>query len=394
MASLTDLRTKGRKTTRPWQVRYRDHTESNRSEQFTRKADAQARLLEVQTAEQTKSMDLLDGGAQPLHEIGAAFYRLNRDGWADTTAYGHRVIWNAVVLGEGEKGGTDYPRAAIADMPVRSIRKSHVLEFIADAQDAGVPVSSIRRALSLVTRSLDHAADDNLISANPAARVKPPKEDRRPRPSIITPEQMEALRAQMTDRDAALVSIMGYAGLRPHEVRALRVEQFTGTDLHLTESTADDGEIRPYLKSGHDWRAVPICKALADDVAAVDWGKKGLLLRSVHGDAWTKSDYANWRNRRFKKAVKAANAKLTEDAKKAGEDPVLIPADLNPYDLRHSIASLWYRQRIDRATIAAWMGHTVAVLDGHYAHHFKTLDALDKRTVDEMIADARKAPAG
>jgi integrase len=380
MASLKK-RTSSKK---PWQVRYRDHTGRDRSEQFTRKADAEARLREVQTAEETGRIDLLDSGTATLAEVGVDFFRLHKGEWSKNTAKGHGYIWNAVVEGE-----SSYPRAALADMAVRNIRKSHVQQFKVDALAAGVPVSSVRRALSLITRTLDHAADEDMIASNPAARVKPPTEDERPRASIITPEQVEAIRAQMDERDAAFVSILAYAGLRPHEARALRPEQFGGRELHLERACGEDGGLQP-LKAGHDMRDVPISAALAADVAAVTWGR-GLMFGNVHGTCWTKTDYDNWRKRRFKTAVAKANAALVQQAEDKGEDPALLPADLNPYDLRHSIASLWYREGIDKATIAYRLGHSIPVLEKVYTSHFKTLDPLDKRSVDDLIADARAA---
>ena len=353
-------------TRKPWQIRYRDHTGRSRSEQFTRKGDAEARLREVQTAEETGRIDLMDAGTATLSEVGVQFFRLHKGEWKENTAKGHAYVWNAAV--EGESG---YPRAALADMAVRNIRKSHVTAWRNDALDVGVPVSSVRRALSLIVRTLDFAADEDMIPANPAARVKPPNEAEAPRASIITPEQVEALRAQMTERDAVFVSILAFAGLRPHEARALRPEQFGGSELHLERACAEDGSLQP-LKAGHDVRDVPICAALAADVAAVKWGK--LMFPNAHGDPMTKVDYDNWRKRRFKKAVKTA----------------ALPADLNPYDLRHSICSLWYRQGIDKATIAARLGHSIPVLEKVYAHHFKALDPFDRRSVDELIADARR----
>jgi integrase len=369
-------------TARPWQVRFRDHAGRQRAEQFTRKADADARKLEVERAAQTGRIDMLDAGTATLSEVGVEFFRLHKGEWSKNTARGHAYVWNAAV--EGESG---YPRAALADMPVRAIRKSHVQEYKIDALDAGVPVSSVRRALSLITRTLDHAADEGLIGANPAARVKPPSEAERPRASIVTPEQVEALRAQMAERDAVFVSILAYAGLRPHEARALRVEQFGGADLHLERACGEDGTLQP-LKAGHDMRDVPICAALADDVAAVKW-PRGLMFPNVHGIPWTKTDYDNWRKRRFKAALVKANEALAQVAEEKGEEPTLLPADLNPYDLRHSICSLWYRQGIDKATIAARLGHSVPVLEKVYAHAFKALDPLGPRSVDDLIAAAR-----
>ena len=226
-----------------------------------------------------------------------------------------------------------------------------------------------------------------MIGSNPAARVKPPSEDERPRATVITPEQVEAIRAQMSKRDAVFVSVLAYAGLRPHEALALTADQLGGKELHLEDALGRDGS-RQSLKSGHDQRDVPICKALAFDLASLDEAK-GLVFTTSGGNAYTKTDYDNWRKRRFYKALEKANEKIVENAEKNGDEPVLIPDDLTPYDLRHSICSLWYRQGIDKATIAAWLGHSVPVLEKVYTHHFKMLDPLDRRTVDEMIAAAR-----
>jgi integrase len=221
-------------STRPWRVRYRDHVGRSCSEQFTRKADAESRLREVQTAEQTGRIDVLDAGTATLAEVGVQFFGLHKRDWKTNTAEGHAYIWNSAIEGEAR-----YPRAAIADMPVRNIRKSHVTQWRNDALDVGVPVSSVRRALSLISRALDFAADEDLIAANPAARVKAPTEGQRPRPSIITPDQVEAIRAQMKERDAAFVSVLAYAGLRPHEARALTAEQFGSSTLHLEQACAE-----------------------------------------------------------------------------------------------------------------------------------------------------------
>jgi integrase len=389
VASLTDLRKtpKGYTGKKPWQIRYRDHAKQQRSEQFTRKGDAESRLREVQTAEETGRIDLLDSGTATLSEVGVQFFNLHKNEWGEGTAEGHAYVWNAAVEGESK-----HPRATIADMAVRNIRKSHVTAWRNDALAAGVAISTVRRVQSLMTRTLDFAADEDMIGANPAARVKPPKEPGRQKPKIITPDLVEAIRAEMVERDAVFVSILAYTGLRPHEARALTIEQFDSKELHLERACGTDGSLQP-LKSGHEMRDVPVCDAVVCDVEAGEFGK-GWMFPNLHSRPMTKTDYDNWRKRRFYPAVKKANAKIVKAAKQAGDgNPALIPDGFIPYDLRHSIASLWYRQGIDKATIATWLGHSIPVLERDYAWHFKTLDPLDRRTADEMIADARAALA-
>jgi integrase len=376
MATYVDLRqstdpAKAR-SSRPHMVRYRDLAGKQRAEQFSRKSDATTRLREVESAEQTGRLDVIDGGKQTLAQIGARFFRLERSGWEATTANEYRYIWNSAVLGRPRPGSPrKYPRAAIADMPVRMIRKSHVTEFREDALAVGVPAGSVSRALSLITRALDVAEDDGLIQANPAARVKPPKPKARPTTYVVAPAEVEAIRAKLDGRDAAIVSVLAYAGLRPAELRALTVNHLSRTHLEISASVRDDGTLKG-TKSANGRRSVPVCAALAADLAAVDWGN-GYLLKNASGGPWTKTDWANWRTRKFAPAVKAAGVLLKD-----------------PYKLRHSIASLWYRQGIDKATIARWLGHSIPVLESVYAQQFTALDAADKRSVDELIAAARR----
>ena len=62
---------------------------------------------------------------------------------------------------------------------------------------------------------------DELIAANPVRKVR----RSRPRPRPVRPvaqANVEALRARLAPRDAIVVSVLAYAGLRPQEMRGLR----------------------------------------------------------------------------------------------------------------------------------------------------------------------------
>jgi integrase len=355
---------------KPHQVRFRDHTGKSRSDQFSRKDKAMERLREVQSLEETGRLDMLDSGKQSLATVGADWFRLTKSEWSESTADEYRYLWNAVVLGKAADGSSNaYPRSAIADLPIRTIRRSHGNEFREDSLVAGVPASSITRCLSLISRTLDFAADDGLIAANPIKGVKPPKAKPRKSVSPLAPEQIEAIRAQLPKRDAVFVSLLAYSGIRPAELRALKADQISGDWLTLSHQNPN-GELEPLKKRGEGHkRIVPICAALKADLASVDWD--GFLFGN--GQPSQKHDWDNWRKRKFEPAVTAAKVTISR-----------------PYDLRHGIASLWYREGIDKLTIADWLGHSIGVLESTYAWPNRNLDPRDKRSVDEMIAAARK----
>lgn len=389
MATITDLRKsndpKKAKSARPWLLRYRDHTGKQRAESFTLKADAETRKTEVERAGQTGRLDVLDGGTQTLAAIGGEWFALHKGEFSANTSRQHVYIWNAVLLGQPKKGATGtgaastkptrvYKRATIVDLPVRSIRRSHVQAFKNEAVADKVPVTSIRLALSLISRVLDHAADENLIPANPARGVKPPAEPHRGDVHCASPEEVEAIRSHLSGRDAVMVSLMAYGGMRPQELRAIEKRHRLTTTLRLESALNDDGTVKRLKGTNGAGRSVPLCDALAADLDSVKGWRGGLLVLTDDGRPTTKTWWGNWRNRTFMPAVEKAGVPITR-----------------PYDLRHACASLWLREGIDPATVARRLGHSLLVLMRNYAHVIDDLDPNDRRTIDEMIGAARDA---
>lgn len=349
-------------STRPWQVRWRDHTGAPRSRQFTLKADAEQHATDVERAKQTGRLDAIDAGTQTLREVGADFFALHKREWAQSTARNLAYVWNAYVHD-----------SELAGMQVRAIRKSDVQRFKVEAQDRGVPDGSIRKALGLISRALEHAADDGLIAANPAAGVKRPSGTRARDVQVIPPAGVEAIRGRLGPRDAALVSILAYAGLRPQEVRALELRHVGKRTIRVEAACNPDGSLKRLKGTGGAARTVPLCKALAADLGAIDWPATGPMFARSDGERWRKDDWDRWRTRTFGPAVEAAGVEIGR-----------------PYELRHSIASLWLREGRDPLTVASWLGHSLAVLLKDYAHVIAELKPGDRRSVDAMIAQARK----
>jgi integrase len=387
VATITDLRKSNdpakQRSKRPWLLRYRDHTGKQRAESFTRKADAETRKTEVERAKQTGRLDTLDSGDQTLAQVMRQWFAAHANDFATSTRKQHAYIWNAVVLGEPEEGATGtgtgadkkpkraYKRAAIVDMPVKSIRRSHVQTFKNDTIADNVPRTSVTLALSLISRALDFATDEDMIPANPARGVKPPKPPAKGDVYCATPKEVEAIRAQLGERDAAMVSLMAYGGMRPQELRAIDTKHVMTKTLRLEFAMDDAGKTKRLKGTDGAGRSVPLCDAIRDDLAALDW-KRGLLVLTDDGRPTTKTWWGNWRNRVFMPAVKAAGVPITR-----------------PYDLRHSCASMWLREGVDSATVAKRLGHSLAVLLRTYAHVIDDLDPDDRRKMDELIAEAR-----
>ena len=95
------------------------------------------------------------------------------------------------------------------------------LELEAD----GVGPASVRKTLALLQGVLQRACEWGRIAANPAVAVRKPSAAARGRWRRWRPRRVEAIRAWLLARrrlrDATLVSVLAYAGLRPGEALAL-----------------------------------------------------------------------------------------------------------------------------------------------------------------------------
>src|SRR4051812_35915338 len=125
-------------------------------------------------------------------------------------------------------------------------------------------------------------------------------------------------------RDATLLSLLAYAGLRPGEALGLRWRSIQERTL-LIDSAVFDGELGP--TKTRRARTVRLLRPLARDLAEwrLQWGRpddEALVSPRRDGKPWLLTDYKNWRQRFFDRVVEAVG--LTE---------------VRPYDLRHSFVS-------------------------------------------------------
>jgi integrase len=98
-----------------------------------------------------------------------------------------------------------------------------------------------------------------------------------------------------------------------------------------------------------------------------------LIFPTQDGRPWTDAAYRNWRRRIFTPAAQA-----------------LWPANMRPYDLRHSFASLLFVEGINPAEIAEQMGRSLQMLLGTYTHVIEELRGGKRQSAEELIKQARE----
>lgn len=345
-------------TKRPHQVRYYDHAGQRRSRQFTNKRDAMKFLSEVEIAKDTGRLQLVGADRETLSTMGGKHFAAIRGDLATVTRRNYAGTWNRHI--------STHP---IAGTPLRSITPQTVEDFKADLRVAGVGESSIRTCLALVQAVLGRAAREGIIAFNPAAAVKKPSAKRIATVDPITPDAVEKIRRNLPGTDALMVSVLAYAGLRPGEARALDWTHIGANTIRVVRAVDPDGTIKT-TKTGQT-RSVRLIDALQADLAAAA-KPSGFIFARADGKPWTETDWRNWRKRKFMPSTEKAGVGISR-----------------PYDLRHSIASLWLREGISAVQVAAWLGHSPTMLLSTYAHVVADLDPNDGRTADELIAAAR-----
>jgi site-specific recombinase XerD len=271
--------------------------------------------------------------------------------------------------------------------PVSDLAKPAVARAVLDALavtsggTAAAP-GTVQRLRGVVVNAAEYAVERRLLDRNPITSLawKAPRTvqsvDRR---VVVNPEQARALLDAVADQKpsgARLVAFFGamyYAALRPAEAATLRKSNLAlpaegWGELVLESSTpaagaswTDSGRRREERQLKHrargETRVVPSPPALTSLLQAhlesFGNGPDGRLFGGVRGGELAESTYCRtWRR-----------------ARAVALDPVDVASPLarRPYDLRHAAVSTWLNAGVPPTQVAAWAGHSVAVLLQIYA---------------------------
>ncbi len=331
-----------------WRVRWRDETGAERNKSFDRAGDARAYEAKIRMLKRTHALADVDAGSETLAEFVEEWWKvyagpnLER---ATLRLYAH--LWNGHAL----------PR--LGRFQLRELSPQVIARFRAELEADGVGIESVRKTMTMLQGVLQRAVEWGRVPSNAVKMTRKPPKAHRPAVQAIPPALIEVMRAQLLEenqlRDATLLVVLAYAGLRPQEALALEWRHARERTL-LVERALSDGQLKA-LKNRRQPRTVELLAPLREDLAA--WrhasgspGPSAPIFPSQAGVFWRATDWRNWRKRAYKPVADAVGV---EGAR--------------PYDLRHAFASLLIHEgRLSVVDIASQLGHNPTVCLDTYAH--------------------------
>ena len=260
------------------------------------------------------------------------------------------------------------------DLPVTSVKPSMIKSVYSSAY-LGMSSSYIRTGKNLFCALFDAIAADGLISANPARdKSAKPQKGTSGSHRQITPQERAWIETLCTDhRVWPAVMVMLYSGIRPQEMKALKVDRdvdFKKDKITLHESAhrADSNHytITKQGKTEKAMREIPLFPPLKEALQ----GRKGYVITCADGkpitvNGWKRAwesyvvcmeEAINGCRRRWYGKTKEHKKILDE----GGKLQPWIEFTVVPYDLRHSFCCMCRDAEpvpVEINTCIRWMGH-------------------------------------
>jgi integrase len=334
-----------------WEVKWREHGRQ-RSRLFRFEQDAKDFDNELYRRRRMGFTLPFDRGSEPLSAWGEEawpVYFVPR--LSENTRAQYAIQWDKHVL------------PALGDVSLRDLDAGRVSRFAADLRRRKVGEPTIRVVLGILSRMLRYAVQEGKIASNPVLVVDKPRQHDREWPDPVTPETVERIRVNMRNaRDRMIVTLLGYQGLRPQELRRADWRHVQGNRL------------RVYAPKTRRNRTVDLLKPVVDELEQWRQGRRqGPVIPGADGRTWTEQGYRNWR-----RTVWDERAVLLLD----GEDT-------RPYRLRGSFASLLAWEGRPITYVARQLGHSVQTCSRYYLGVFDTVDMAQAVPASDAILAAR-----
>lgn len=348
---------------RRYVLRYRSPEGDSRKERFTRKAQAEARMAQVEHSKHT--------GAYVDTKAGRKTFGDYAEEWRKVQV--HRPSTAAQV----ETNLRRHLLPAFGHRPIGAIRPSEVQACIRGRSDVLAP-ATVEVVYRLAVTIFRAAIADRLIVTSPCVGVKLPKAEPR-RVVPLTVEQVEALIDAMPGRYQALVAFVATTGLRQGEAFGVTSDRLD----FLRRQVTVDRQIgivtgAPVLgppKTRASYRTVPLPQITVDVLAAhlaeyPATGSDGFVFTNDKGEPIRRNRFRDvWR-----RAARAAE----------------LPDWATFHDLRHFYASLLIRHGESVVVVQSRLGHATAAetLDT-YSHLWPDSDDRTREAVETAFSTAR-----
>ena len=337
-----------------WRVRWRDEGGNERSRVIGNKRDAVAFDGEVKRRKRLGDLADADAGTESLDEyVTEVWAKAHTAHLKPETRRKYACVYDKHVS----------PR--LGGMQLRNIDPEKVATFQADMVRDGVKPHAVNKAVILLGAILQRAAESKRIATNPQRLIRkvalPQTEEVHP----LAPVTVESLRAVLPLREATIIAVLAYTGVRPGELRGLRWRHIKDQTIIVNaEKTRTRRTVRILLPVAEDLKA---WKAASGDPGADDF-----VFPSSDGGEWSENAFEKWRRRVFVPACESA----------AIGKP-------RPYDLRHSFASLLLHEGRSVIYVARQLGHSAEMTLRTYGHVIDELDDAPKLPAEEAIESAR-----
>ncbi len=350
-----------------YRARYRDPLGRQRSETFTRKADAERFLREMRVdIERGRWID--PAGADVALAVWAEEFLSLARRLSPSTQETYARDLNRYVLSR-------FGSYRIGRLPADEIEN-----WLNDEIAAGIAPSSVHRHYRVLRRVLQVAVEKEKISTNPCDRVQPPRVPKREM-VFLTWEDAVDLAEAIHERYRALIYLAVDSGMRWSELVGLRrakVDLNRGK-VRVTEQLIrlDSGEwVRKETKTRAGVRSITISREtaeiLGDHVQRFTVsGLDSLVFPNKAGNPLISSSF--WQHY-FKPALDA------------------VGLACRFHDLRHTSVALAIAEGAHPKAIQVRMGHSsINVTLDRYGHLFPELDEAIATGFGERLAAARQA---
>lgn len=389
-----------------WRVRWQEDSGRWRNKSFERKRDADDFDADLRRRRRLGTLAELDAGKESLDTyVVETWIPIHAHTLAEKTrvTYGH--IYDRHVS------------PFLGDVPLRSLNVELIGRWYSDRMKSGAGKIAVRQALGLLSNILQRAFEAGRITSNPARLVRKGKPPASAEVTPLAPATVEAIRARLEPRDAMLVSLLAYAGLRPGEALGLRWSDI-GERTILVERAVSFGKTKGTKTQKS--RNVRLLKPLAQDLA--EWRLRSarpagsaLVIPARDGGLWTNEAYKSWGRKTFGYALSEVRGGTVNDPgsqpcptcgaapgkpcrtprRKLKASPHVartrVKVQGRPYDLRHSFASLLLHEGRSVIYVAKQLGHGAQLTLNTYGHVIEEFEDAPNLEAEEAIRAAREA---